>query len=145
MATGLLAFVSYVFYYSLASVGGQANAKQIFRGVEDPPAAGGSSNPGFREFLKEANEGRSMEERRLAEEEAAREKGRELAELESTTQARLKAEGMGEDVVVAASANEDEEREMVRSAGFEEEGKGAGDAGKRRPIWKRVVFFWRRE
>lgn len=138
MASGLLAFVSYIFYYSLSSVGGEENAKQFLMGDGNEGKDG--ANPGFEEFLKEANEGRSEEERKLEEERVARGEARELAELEHTTAARLKAEGVEDEIV--ASANEDEEREMARAAGFEE---SSGKEVKKRPLWKKVVFFWRRE
>ncbi len=138
MASGLLAFVSYIFYYSLSSVGGEENAKQFLMGDGNEGKEG--VNPGFEEFLKEANEGRSEEERKLEDERVARGEARELAELEHTTAARLKAEGVEDEIV--ASANEDEEREMARAAGFEE---SSGTEVKKRPLWKKVVFFWRRE
>jgi hypothetical protein len=141
MASGLLAFVSYIFYYSLSSVGGSENAKQFFLGDgSDGKDGEAKTNPGFEEFLKEANEGRSEEERRQEEERVARGEARELAELEHTTAARLKAEGVEDEIV--ASANEDEEREMARAAGFEE---ASGKEATKRPLWKKVVFFWRRE
>jgi len=151
MAAGLLGFVSYVFYYSLASVGGGKNAKALIFGEDttqqqqtEGGEEGGSNNPGFEEFLKEANEGRSMEEQRLRAESEARGEARELAELESSTSARLKAEGVGEDVIVAGSMSDEEEREMAKVAGFE--GGESKEAVKtKRPLWKRVVFFWRRE
>lgn len=141
MASGLLAFVSYIFYYSLSSVGGEENARQFFMGDGSEGKDGEAKvNPGFEEFLKEANEGRSEEERKLEDERVARGEARELAELEHTTAARLKAEGVEDEIV--ASANEDEEREMARAAGFEE---SSGTEVKKRPLWKKVVFFWRRE
>ena len=137
MASGLLAFVSYIFYYSLSSVGGSENAKQLFLGDDSKEGETGTT-PGFEEFLKEAHEGRTAEERRLEEERVAKGEARELAELENTAAARLKAEGVEDEIV--ASANEEEEKEMARAAGFEE-----GQVVKKRPLWKRVVFFWRRE
>jgi len=124
MAGGLLGFVSYIFYYSLASVGGVENAKALIFGsstIKEENEA--SANPGFEEFLKEANEGRSVEEKRMKAEQDAVGEVRELVVLESS-------EG-------------EEEIEMVRVAGFEVEGEGAKQ--KKRPLWKRVVFFWRRE
>eukprot|EP00574_Skeletonema_japonicum_P003930 CAMPEP_0201723130 /NCGR_PEP_ID=MMETSP0593-20130828/7276_1 /ASSEMBLY_ACC=CAM_ASM_000672 /TAXON_ID=267983 /ORGANISM="Skeletonema japonicum, Strain CCMP2506" /LENGTH=251 /DNA_ID=CAMNT_0048214183 /DNA_START=36 /DNA_END=791 /DNA_ORIENTATION=- len=141
MASGLLAFVSYIFYYSLSSVGGEENAKQFFMGDGSEGNDGEAKvNPGFEEFLKEASEGRSEEERKLEDERVARGEARELAELEHTTAARLKAEGVEDEIV--ASANKDEEREMAKAAGFEET---SGKEVKKRPLWKKVVFFWRRE
>ncbi|EED96474.1 predicted protein, partial [Thalassiosira pseudonana CCMP1335] len=124
MAAGLLGFVSYVFYYSLASVGGDENARQLFMGKMDEPLTiadkvASSSNPGFEEFLKEANEGRDDEIKRVDAENTARGEGRQLAELENSTSARLKAEGM-EDGVIVGSASDEEEREMKRAAGFED-------------------------
>ncbi|KAL9181104.1 hypothetical protein ACHAXT_009909 [Thalassiosira profunda] len=139
MAGGLLAFVSYIFYYSLSSVGGDKNAKALLFGEDAPKEGETTATPGFEEFLKEANEGRSLEEQRVRAESQARGEARELAELESSTAARLKAEGVDAAIVGAASA--EEEREMARAAGFVE---GGGEK-KRRPLWKRVVFFWRRE
>lgn len=138
MASGLLASVAYIFYYSLSSVGGVENTKQIFLG---DGGGGSTGNPGFEEFLKDANEGRSQEERKLEEERVAKGHARELAELEHTTAARLKAEGVEDEIV--ASANEEEEKEMTRVAGFEE-GSG-GEVVKRKPFWKKIVFFWRRD
>lgn len=147
MASGLLAFVSYIFYYSLASVGGVEQAKALLFGARDDAAldqeGGASVNPGFEEFLKEANEGRAVEEKRMKDEQKARQEANELAELESSTAARLKAQGM-DDLTVAGSASEEEEREMARVAGFVDE-NGATAVGQKRPLWKRVVFFWRRE
>ena len=156
MASGLLAFVSYIFYYSLASVGGAEQAKAlIFGGGGDTNTSSSSQreedgniissvNPGFEEFLKEANEGRAVEEKRMKDEQKARREASELAELESSTAARLKAQGM-DDASVAGSASDDEEREMARVAGFVDEGGVDAVVGQKRPIWKRVVFFWRRE
>lgn len=140
MATGLFGFVSYIFYYSLASVGGAENAKALIFGgdIRQTQEGGETVNPGFEEFLKEANEGRSVEEKRIQAEDEARGEARELAELENSTAARLKAEGVED-----SSANEEEEREMARVAGFVD--GEAGAAGKKRPLWKRAVFFWRRE
>lgn len=146
MATGLFAFVSYIFYYSLASVGGVDNAKAVIFGTSTQDDENAEKvDPGFEEFLKEANEGRSAEEKRMKAEIEARGEARKLLEMESSTEARLKAEGVGEDVIVAGSANEEEELEMARVAGFVT-GEGEDQVvKKRRPLWKRVVFFWRRE
>ena len=124
MAGGLLGFVSYIFYYSLASVGGVENAKALIFGSSTPKEENEeSANPGFEEFLKEANEGRSVEEKRIKAEQDAVGEVRELVVLESS-------EG-------------EEEIEMVRVAGFEVEG-GEG-VKQKRPLWKKIVFFWRRE
>ena len=146
MATGLFGFVSYIFYYSLASVGGVENAKALLFGTSDDntkQTEDGAPTPGFEEFLKEANEGRTLEEKRIKAETDARGEARELAALESSTAARLQAEGLGEDsVIVAGSATDEEEREMARVAGFVD---GETEVKKRRPLWKRVVFFWRRD
>ncbi|KAL3810469.1 hypothetical protein ACHAXA_010163 [Cyclostephanos tholiformis] len=168
MAGGLLAFVSYVFYYSLASVGGENKAKSLLFGMGggdsssssspevggggDDDGGGGSDvatvvNPDFEDFLREANEGRTMEEERADKERRARGDARELVDMEESTAARLKSAGLGEEVVVGSSVNEEEEREMARIAGFDD-GGGKVDAvvaARGRPIWKRVVFFWRRE
>ncbi|KAL7442680.1 hypothetical protein ACHAXH_009860 [Discostella pseudostelligera] len=148
MASGLLAFVSYIFYYSLASVGGVEQAKALLfggAGEDSSQVSGGeaSVNPGFGGFLKEANEGRAVEEKRMKDEQKARREANELAELESSTAARLKSQGM-DDAAVAGSASDEEEREMARVAGFVEEGEAAV-VGQKRPLWKRVLFFWRRE
>lgn len=121
MAGGLLGFVSYIFYYSLASVGGVENAKALIFGSSGTQEEDGKT-PGFEEFLKEANEGRSVEEQRIKAEQDAVGEVRELVVLE-------RSEG-------------EEESEMVRVAGFEVEGEGVK---QKRPLWKRVVFFWRRE
>ena len=146
MASGLLAFVSYIFYYSLASVGGVDQAKALLfgGGGDDDATKGTSTNPGFEEFLKEANEGRAVEEKRINDEQKARKEASELAELESSTAARLKAQGMDDVTVAGSAASEEEEREMARVAGFVEDG-GADAVGKRKPLWKRVIFFWRRD
>jgi hypothetical protein len=128
MAGGLLAFVSYVFYYSLASVGGVDNAKQVMFGGGNKEGGGGdalATNAGFAEFLKEAKEGMEEEEARLMKEKKAQGEADKLVDLD-------RAEG---------SLSREEEREMARVAGFEEEVEGV----KRRPLWRRVVFFWRRE
>ncbi|KAL7515727.1 hypothetical protein ACHAXN_012884 [Cyclotella atomus] len=128
MAGGLLAFVSYVFYYSLASVGGADNAKQVMFGGGGNKQEGGdalATNAGFAEFLKEAKEGMEEEEARLTKERKAQGEADKLVDLDRT-------EG---------TLSREEEREMARVAGFEEEMKDV----KRRPLWRRVVFFWRRE
>lgn len=145
MAAGLLGFVSYIFYYSLASVGGADKAKALIFGQDNTQQNedGEAVNPGFEEFLKEANEGRSQEEKRVQADDEARGEARELAELESSTAARLKAEGV-EDVIAEGSAIIEEEREMARVAGFGD-GEVGDNVGKKRPLWKKVVFFWRRE
>jgi len=144
MAVGLLSFVGYVFYYSLASVGGAQKAKALILGEDKQQNEEGETvNPGFEEFLKEANEGRSEEEKRVQADTDARGEARELAEMESSTAARLKAEGV-EDVIMEGSANEEEEREMARVAGFVD-GDVVDNVGKKRPLWKRAVFFWRKE
>lgn len=152
MAGGLLGFVSYIFYYSLASVGGDENAKSLIFGggvtqqqQEDDGEEGALANPGFEEFLKEANEGRATEEQRLKVDSDARGEVRELVELESSNSARLKAEGVEDDVIVAGSVTEEEEREMARVAGFEEGGEDKALGKRKRPLWKRAVFFWRKE
>ncbi|KAL7550362.1 hypothetical protein ACHAWF_013601 [Thalassiosira exigua] len=145
MATGLLGFVSYVFYYSLASVGGAKNAKAALFGeeaTEEGEEGGAAPNPGFEEFMREAQEGRELEERQLKAEREARGEARELVELEDSAEARLRAEGV-EDAIIAKSVTEEEEREMAREAGFVEGGEGRKK--NKRPLWKRVVFFWRRE
>ncbi len=150
MAGGLLAFVSYVFYYSLASVGGENKARSLLFG-EEKSEGDANVTPGFEGFLKEANEGRTLEEERAKEERRARGDARELVELEESTAARLRSEGLGEEVVASVgSTSEEEEREMARIAGFVDggdstEGGGGDGAAARRPLWKRVVFFWRRE
>jgi hypothetical protein len=156
MAGGLLAFVSYVFYYSLASVGGENKAKSLlFGGGTTAGKEDGSDDaadvaivtPGFEDFLREANEGRTMEEERAGKERKARGDARELVDLEESTSARLKLEGLGEEVIAGSSASAEEEREMARIAGFDDDGgnKGGAVAAGVRPMWKRVVFFWRRE
>jgi len=140
MAAGLLSFVSYVFYYSLASVGGAPKARALIFGEDIQQNQDGEAvNPGFEEFLKEANEGRSEEEKRMQADVEAKGEARELAEQESSTAARLKAEGVT-DVIVAGSVNEEEEREMARVAGFVD-GDAEGTVVKKRPIWKRLVFW----
>jgi hypothetical protein len=125
MAGGLLAFVSYVFYYSLASVGGVDNAKQVLFGTKEEDAP---TNVGFAEFLKEAKEGMAEEELRLAKERKAQGEADKLVDLDRT-------ETMG-------TLSKEEEREMARVAGFED---GEVEQVKRRALWRRVVFFWRRD
>ena len=123
MATGLFGFVSYIFYYSLASVGGVDNAKALLFGTDKTETE--QNEMGFQEFLKEANEGRTLEEQRLRADQEAKGEVRELVVLES---------------------NEDEEVEMARTAGFIEVEEVVGkDMKTGRPLWKRVVFFWRKE
>lgn len=127
MASGLLAFVSYVFYYSLASVGGVENAKQVILGKDDSSDAL-ATNAGFNEFLKEAQEGMEEEELRKVKENKARVEADKLVDLD-----RMETGG---------TLSMEEEREMARMAGFEESG---GEKKRKRPLWRRVVFFWRRE
>ena len=123
MATGLFGFVSYIFYYSLASVGGVDNAKALLFGSDKTETE--QNEIGFQEFLKEANEGRTLEEQRLRAEQEDLSEVRELVVLES---------------------NEEEEVEMARTAGFIEVDEVVGKNMKTgRPLWKRVVFFWRKE
>lgn len=141
MAGGLLAFVSYIFYYSLASVGGEENAKSLIFGRSDAREGDGEEtpvNPGFEEFLKEASEGRSSEEQRLKSESEAQGEVREIMELESMASARLEAEGVKDDVIVAGSMIEEE-------AGLKKEGEDEAFGKRKRPLWKKVVFFWKKE
>lgn len=120
----MVAFVSYVFYYSLASVGGEKKAKSLLFGEDNSAESseGGGINTNFEEFLKEANEGRTLEERKAMEEQSARGDVRELVGLEASVE---------------------EESEMAKVAFAD--GEGAPVGVRRRPLWKRVVFFWRRE
>ena len=118
MAGGLLAFVSYVFYYSLASVGGENKARALIFG-EDKSAG---NNTNFEDFMKEANEGRTLEEKKALEQMKARGDARELIGLEDSVE---------------------EESEMAKVAFAD--GESSGDVTRKRPLWKRVVFFWRRE
>ena len=120
MAGGLLAFVSYVFYYSLASVGGENKAKALIFGEDK--SAGGGNNTNFEDFMKEANEGRTLEEKKAMEQMKARGDARELIGLEDSVE---------------------EESEMAKVAFAD--GESSADGTRRRPLWKRVVFFWRRE
>ena len=134
MAGGLLAFVSYVFYYSLASVGGVDNAKAVIMGTVGQQNGDGdgkdlASSAGFAEFMKEAKEGMAEEEVRLAKAQKDKREADKLIDLDKT------GDGVGGE----------EEREMARVAGFEES-DGSSDGSKvRRPLWRRVVFFWRRD
>eukprot|EP00804_Cyclotella_cryptica_P013290 CCRYP_018636-RA/>CCRYP_018636-RA protein AED:0.16 eAED:0.16 QI:0/-1/0/1/-1/1/1/0/244 len=133
MAAGLFAFVSYVFYYSLASVGGGDNARKVILGMgakEGEGAEGNElgTNAGFREFLKEAKEGMAEEEIRLEKERKAKGEANKLVDLDNAA--------------AMSTLSEDEEREMERAAGFEDGEKGGVN---RRPLWRRVVFFWRRD
>merc|ERR1719491_597888 len=125
MAGGLLVAVSYIFYYSLASVGGGDSAWALLFGSDEESEQEGH-NPGFEEFLKEANEKRMEVEDQLAAEKTAKGEAQELVELENTTTAT--------DLIVAG-ANVDEEREMARIAGFD------SDSTKGRSLWRRVIFF----
>lgn len=117
MAGGLLAFVSYVFYYSLASVGGDNKAKALIFGEDKS----GGNNTNFEDFMKEASEGRTLGEKKAMEQMKARGDARELIGLEDSVE---------------------EESEMAKVAFAD--GESSGDV-TRRPLWKRVVFFWRRE
>lgn len=136
MAGGLLAFVTYIFYYSMSAVGGERGVKQLITGGE----AEEGKNVGFEEFLKEASEGRSEEEGRLEAERISNEEARELVNAETMNTKRMKDEGV-EEVIVAASA---EEAELEKAAGFHGEGDVNGEK-KRNALWRRVVFFWKRD
>lgn len=131
MAGGLLVFVSYVFYYSLASVGGVDNARAVMTGSvgrqieESGDDDATNSSAGFAEFMKEAKEGLAEEEVRLAKVKKDKREADKLIDLDKTG-------GVGGE----------EEREMSRVAGFEE---GEGGSAVKRPLWRRVVFFWRRD
>ena len=112
-------------------MGGVENAKQVILGKDESSSDSSSltTNAGFAEFLKEAKEGMAEEELRKMQEKKARVEADKLVDLDRTeTGGTLSAE---------------EEREMARVAGFEE-GDGGGEKRKR-PLWRRVVFFWRRD
>eukprot|EP00956_Cyclotella_meneghiniana_P043539 scaffold274854_cov53-Cyclotella_meneghiniana.AAC.1 len=89
MAGGLLAFVSYVFYYSLASVGGADNAKAVIMGTVGQQNGDGdgkdlASSAGFAEFMKEAKEGMAEEEVRLAKAQKDKREADKLIDLDKT-------------------------------------------------------------
>ena len=128
LATFLVGFVGGVWWYSMQAVG-RAEADEV-------------------SLRAEAEEARGAAERELMQQREAE----ELAELEVTMANLAEAEAGGElidvkdaDITVAvaapdAIAREEEERNLAarrRAAG--------GSDGSGRPLWKKVVFFWRRE
>ena len=128
LATSLVGFVVGVWWYSMQAVG-RAEANEM-------------------SLRAEAEEARGAAERELMQQREAE----ELAELEVTMANLAEAEAGGElidvkdaDITVAvaapdAIAREEEERNLAarrRAAG--------GSDGSARPLWKKVVFFWRRE
>jgi len=119
LATGLLGFCTWVWWYSIQSVGKAEGS------IEDLRA--------------EAEDARVVAEQKSVTEKEAE----ELAQLDVTmSQLGDEIGEDGDDVMVAVAAPDDiaqEEEELNISA------KKKGSATGGRPLWKKIVFFWRRE
>lgn len=118
-AAGLVAFVTGVWWYSMQAVG--------------------RSDGGFEELQAEADEARALAETKsLSEIEAEK-----LIEID-VTMSNLETEDgedIGEGVFVAVAAPDDIAREEeALNLAAKDKGGASG-----RPLWKKVVFFWRRE
>lgn len=124
----LVAFVGGVWWYSMQAVG-RAEADEV-------------------SLRAEAEEARGAAEREMMQQKEAE----ELAELEVTMANLAEAEAGGElidvkdaDITVAVAAPDDIAREEEeRNIAARKRAAGGGDGGDR-PLWKKVVFFWRRE
>ena len=122
----LVAFVGGVWWYSMQAVG-RAEADEV-------------------SLRAEAEEARGAAEREMMQQKEAE----ELAELEVTMANLAEAEAGGElidvkdaDITVAVAAPDDIAREEEeRNIAARKRAVGGGDG---RPLWKKVVFFWRRE
>jgi hypothetical protein len=113
-ALGLVSFSIGVWYYSIQSVG--------------------RADGGVDELRAEAQEAKTVRERKSAEEQNSK----ELAQID-VTMSQYGDEA--EDLVVAVAAPDDiaqkEEAALI--------GESGTNSSSRRPLWKRVVFFWRRD
>ena len=112
-------------------MGGGENAKQVIMGsvgMAQQQEGEAMTNAGFQEFLKEAKEGMAEEEVRMEKQRKDKGEADKLVDLDNTT--------------TMAALSVEEEREMKRAAGFED---GMSGEVKKRPLWRRVVFCWRRD
>lgn len=123
----LVAFVGGVWWYSMQAVG-RAEADEV-------------------SLRAEAEEARGAAEREMMQQKEAE----ELAELEVTMANLAEAEAGGElidvkdaDITVAVAAPDDIAREEEeRNIAARKRAAGGGNGS--RPLWKKIVFFWRRE
>mmetsp|Transcript_17015 Transcript_17015/g.32201 ORF Transcript_17015/g.32201 Transcript_17015/m.32201 type:complete len:228 (+) Transcript_17015:430-1113(+) len=114
-AFGLVSFCIGVWYYSIQSVG--------------------RADGGVDELRAEAQEAKDLRERKSVEEQNAK----EMAQLDVT----MSQYGDEPDDLVVAVAAPDEiaqREEAALSSGTDNKRKGGS-----RPLWKRVVFFWKRD
>jgi len=118
-ALALLGFCTSVYLYSLRAVG--------------------RPDGGMDEFLEEADEAR----KEMKQKSEADRKAEELVELDDAM-SQLSAE-IGEDaeeIMAAVAAPEDfaqDGEELINDAT-----RGKGSGSEKKPLWKKVVFFWRR-
>ena len=124
----LVAFVGGVWWYSMQAVG-RAEADEV-------------------SLRAEAEEARGAAEREMMQQKEAE----ELAELEVTMANLAEAEAGGEliyvkdaDITVAVAAPDDIAREEEEERNIAARKRAAGGTADGRPLWKKVVFFWRKE
>ena len=119
LAVGLLAFVASVWYYSMTSVG--------------------RSEGGLEQLISEAEGAKSKKERQSVAEKEVDELLKaemSLGSLDSTDEA-MGGKGL---VVAVAAPDEIATREEERNLEVAQ-----NNGANRRPLWKRVVLFWRKE
>ena len=126
LALTLVGFVTSVWYYSMQAVGSSDGS------------GGGSGNDGMNEFLRDAESAREAKKKRDESEKSAN----ELAQLD-ITMSQLEKDGAldGDDVMVAVAADDEvaQREEDLNRGTMKKNGGGS------RPLWKKVVFFWKKE
>jgi len=122
MAASLAGFVVWVWYYSMTAVGGK------------------SGNGGMEQLISEAESAKEAKERKSVAEKEVDEllqTEMNLGKMDSSDEAMG---GKGLEVVVAVAAPEEianrEEKRNLEVAN--------ANGGKAKPLWKKVVFFWRK-
>lgn len=122
LALSLVGFVTWVWYYSMTSVG--------------------RAEGGMEQLLSEAQDARDAKERKSIAEREVEELVNAEMSLGSLDSADEAMGGKGLVVAVAAPddiARKEEERNLEVAASRNKGAQGG------RPLWKKVVFFWRRE
>mmetsp|Transcript_11382 Transcript_11382/g.10890 ORF Transcript_11382/g.10890 Transcript_11382/m.10890 type:complete len:238 (-) Transcript_11382:272-985(-) len=125
-AAGLVGFVTWVWWYSMQAVGrSQSNGD-------------GDIEQKLRNEAEDAVN--SAETKSISQQEAE-----ELAQLDVTLSGDLDGDDgsiMGEDIIVAVAAPDDiaTAEENINLAAVNKKGTNTG-----KPLWKKVVFFWRRD
>jgi hypothetical protein len=126
-AAALVGFATWVWWYSMQSVGRSKDSS-------------GDGNDIERKLRSEAEDAvKSAETKTISEQEAE-----ELAQLDLTL-GNDDDDLVGDDVIVAVAAPDDvatSEEDINLAA---QKNKSGGDSTTKRPLWKKVVFFWKKD